>query len=321
MATNQPKSTTAPKKLHLIANSRSGKGAGETLHEIAKEICTELGVEFVQYDTSAEGALEAQAKKAVDAAENDGGVVVAAGGDGTIRGVAQIARGRNVKFAVVPVGTFNFFARNHQIPEDFADAFRIAIGGELKPVRLGEINGEIFLINASLGLYAKAIREREQRTSRFGRNRLVAVISTMMSFLSTHRLLNVQMSSGNKTQSFKTPMIFIGNNALQLRDLAFDVAECMKKNMLAVVMLKPLTKPETLRVLARGITKTIEKEERIESFCVDELTIHTRKLHQTVALDGEMFKMISPLHVKAIPEALNMMLPAKLLLETNGGQA
>ena len=162
MATNQPKSTTAPKKLHLIANSRSGKGAGETLHEIAKEICTELGVEFVQYDTSAEGALEAQAKKAVDAAENDGGVVVAAGGDGTIRGVAQIARGRNVKFAVVPVGTFNFFARNHQIPEDFADAFRIAIGGELKPVRLGEINGEIFLINASLGLYAKAIREREQ---------------------------------------------------------------------------------------------------------------------------------------------------------------
>lgn len=300
-----------PKSLHLIANSRSGKGLGETLHELAKKVCAEVGAQFVEYDTSAEGALEAEAKRAVDAAEKDGGVVVAAGGDGTIRGVAQIARGRKVKFAAVPCGTFNFFARNHNVPEDLTEALRLALNGEARSVRLGEINGEVFLINASLGLYAKAIQDREKRTSRYGRNRLVVILSTMTSFLSKHRLLDVQLSSENQTQNFKTPMIFIGNNALQLRDLAFDVAKCMKKNMLAVVMLKPLTKLEIARVLARGIMKTIEKEERVDSFCVDELTIHTRKLHQTVALDGEMFKMISPLHVKAVPDALMMMLPPK----------
>jgi diacylglycerol kinase family enzyme len=306
-----PSQNQKPKKLHLIANSRSGKGYGETLHEIAKQICSELGVEFVEYDTSAEGALEAEAKRAVDAAEKDGGVVVAAGGDGTIRGVAQIAKGRAVKFAVVACGTFNFFARNHAIPDDHAEAVRVALTGEPRPVRLGEINGEVFLINASLGLYAKAIQDREKRTSRYGRNRAVVIASTFASFLSKHRLLDVQMSSENVTKNLKTPMIFIGNNALQLRDLAFDVAKCMKKNMLAVVTLKPLTKPEIARVFWRGIMKTIEKEERVDSFCVDELTIHTRKLHQTVALDGEMFKMISPLHVKAVPNALMMMLPPK----------
>lgn len=297
------------KILHLVANSRSGKGAGSTLHELAQKICDELGARLVHYDTTGEGQLEAQAEVAVRAAEKDGGVVVAAGGDGTIRGVAQKAFKRPVKFAVVGCGTFNFFARNHGVPEDLEQALRLAVTGEAQPVRLGRINGEVFLINASLGLYAKAIREREQRTSRYGRNRFVVILSTVRSMMSKHRLLDVELATGNQVTRHRTPMIFIGNNALQLRDLAFDVARCMKNNMLAVVMLKPLTKHETLRVVLRGIMKTIEKEEKVESFCVDTLTIHTRKLHQTVALDGEMFKMVSPLHVEAVPNALQMIMP------------
>ena len=297
--------------LHLVANSRSGKGAGSTLHELAQKVCDELGARLIHYDTSGEGQLEAQAEIAVRDAEKDGGIVVAAGGDGTIRGVAQKAFKRKVKFAVVGCGTFNFFARNNGIPEDLEEALRLALTGDVRPVRLGRINDEVFLINASLGLYAKAIREREQRTSRYGRNRLVVIISTIRSLMSKHRLLDVELATGNEVTRHRTPMIFIGNNALQLRDLAFDVAKCMKKNMLAVVMLKPLTRKETARVVLRGIMKTIEKEEKVESFCVDKLTIHTRKLHQTVALDGEMFQMVSPLHVEAVPDALQMVLPKK----------
>ncbi len=276
---------------------------------MAERVCRDFGCELVRYDTS-EG-IDEQAQIAVAAAEKDEGVVVAAGGDGTIRAVAQAAHGKNVKFAVVACGTFNFFARTHNIPEEQEDALRLALTGEVRPVRLGKVNGEVFLINASLGLYVKAIREREKRTSRFGRNRLVASLSTILTLLSGHRLLNVTMLSEGKSESLKTPMIFIGNNALQLRDLAFDVARCMKRDLLAVVMLKPLTKLEAARVILRGIMRTIEKESRVDSFCVDSLTIHTKKLGQTVALDGEIFKMTSPLNIEAVPGALQMVLPPK----------
>lgn len=297
------------KRAHLIANSKSGQGKGASLAEEAQLICNEIGVELVIYDIQNSSDFDRQSQLAVEAAQKDGGTVIAAGGDGTIRGVAQAAHGTNVRFAAVPCGTFNFFARTHKIPEDHLEAFRLALTGKSKPVRLGKVNGHVFLINASLGLYAKAIREREDRTNRFGRNRIVVIISTMLSLLSEHLLLKVDLVTAGKTMTVRTPMIFIGNNALQLRDMAMDVVRCMKQDLLAVVMMKPITKIETLRIIARGIFKTLSNEERLETFCVDELIIHTRKASHMIALDGEIIHMQSPLRVQSLPQELNLVVP------------
>lgn len=298
-------------RAHLIANSKSGKGKGANLAKEAQVICDELGYELVNYDTSSPDAFEKQSHAAVDAAAKDGGVVIAAGGDGTIRGVAQVAHGKPVRFAAVPCGTFNFFARAHKIPEDHLEAFRIALSGKPTAVRLGEVNGHIFLINASLGLYAKAIRERESRTSRFGRNRLVVIISTMLSLLTDHLLLKVDLVIDGKPRTVRTPMIFIGNNALQLRDLAMSVAQCMKVDMLAMVMMKPVSKLETIRIIFRGIFKTLENDSSLDTYCVSDLTIHTRRSSHEIALDGEIIRMKSPLKVHALPGILNLVLPSE----------
>ncbi len=304
-------SMKSSKRVHLIANSKSGKGKGAELVEKAGEVCQELGYELVTYDTSSPRDFDKRSEEAVAAAEKDGGILVAAGGDGTIRGVAQAAHGKPVRFAAVPCGTFNYFARTHNIPEEPIEAFRLALTGEVRPVRLGVLNGHVFLINASLGLYAKAIREREQATSRFGRSRLVAILSSIVSLFSRHFLLKVDLVSDQKNQTVYTPMIFLGNNALQLRNLDMDVAQCMKQDRLAAVLMKPVTKLETLRIMFRGIFKTLEKDERLDTFCVEELTIHMRRGFHTVALDGELFQMRAPLRVQAVPEVLNLVLPPR----------
>lgn len=297
--------------LHLLANAKSGQGLGATLPDLANQICAELGGKVVVHKIDSPGDLERKTTEALAAAQSDGGIVVAAGGDGTIRGVAQQVAGTSTPFAVVPCGTFNFFARTHRVPEDPAEALRLALSGEIRPVRLGEMNGEVFLINASLGLYAKAIRERESMTKVWGRYRVVAIISTIKSLLSRHRLLRVELVSGSERHMTYTPMIFIGNNALQLRDLSMDVARCMKKDLLAAVLMKPLGKLEILRVILRGLTKTLEKEDRLESFCVDSMTIHTHRPYHAVALDGEIFRMTSPFEIRALPRVLSMVLPPK----------
>lgn len=291
-------------RVHLVANSKSGKGKGATLADQARSICTELGYELVEYEID-------DSEQAVQNAENDSGVVIAAGGDGTIRTVAQLAHGKPVRFAVVPCGTFNYFARTHKIPEDHLAALRLALTGEVRPVRLGEVNGHVFLINASLGLYTRIIRDREDRTGRYGRNRIVAILSTIVTMLSDHLLLKVDLVAGGQMTSLRTPMVFIGNNALQLRNLAMSVAHCMKLDLLAVVVMKPVSKLEVLRILFRGIFKTLENDQNIETFCVDELTIYTRKSSHSIALDGEIFHVQSPLKVKSLPLSLNLVLPLK----------
>ncbi len=298
-------------RAHLIANRKSGKGKGADLQQEAKAICNELGWELVDYPIENPEDFEKQSRLAVANASKDGGVVIAAGGDGTIRGVAQAAHGKPVRFAAVPCGTFNFFARGHRIPEDHQQAFRLALTGKDYPVRLGKVNDHVFLINASLGLYAKAIREREIRTGRYGRNRLVVIISTIRSLLDGHANLKVDLVTGGQVQSVRTPMIFVGNNALQLRDLQISAAQCMGKDLLAVIMMKPLTKLETLRIVVRGIFRTLENDQKLDIFCVDELTIHTRKPSQSIALDGEIINLKSPFRIHALPGVLNMVKPRR----------
>lgn len=302
---------TPTRQAHLIANTKSGKGLGSSLPEAAKKIAAQHGFDLIHYPTDNSAQFEQQIDKAVSAAQKDGGIVLGAGGDGTIRAVAQKSAEGDVTFAAVPCGTFNFFARTHRIPEDCEKALELAFSGEVRPVRLGKINDEYFLINASMGLYAKSIREREKNTKRFGRDRLVVILSTMKSLLGLHRKLRVELVTEGKTTSLQTMSIFIGNNALQLRDLALDVARCMKRDLLAVVVLKPVSRWDMLRIFFRGIAKTLENEERLESFCVDTLTIHLPQSHTTVALDGEIFQMASPIRIETNPRALKMVLPPK----------
>lgn len=279
---------------------------------MAKQVCDELGFELIHYKTESSAQFDTQAEKAAEAAELDGGIVVAAGGDGTIRGVAEKVRGRNIRFGVVACGTFNYFARTHQLSEDPEKAFREALQGTLKEVRLGEVNGRTFLINASLGLYAKAIRDREMRTNRWGRNRLVVIISTLISLIQGHRLLDITLSSEKQKQKVRTPMVFVGNNSLQLRALEMEVADCMKRDMLAVVVVKPLKTWDVIRVIFRGFAHNLNNEDGLTSFCADELAVETHRRKKTsVALDGEMFLLDSPLLIKSVPKALKLMTPSR----------
>ncbi|GEM_PF-6406549 len=78
-------------------------------------------------------------------------------------------------------------------------------------------------------------------------------------------------------------------------------------------MLKPVRGWEMLRVIFRGILKTLEKEERLDQFSTDNLIITTKRSPQMVALDGEMFYINSPLKVQALPDALNLIVPKPVL--------
>lgn len=301
---------TIESRVYLIANTRSGKGQGEQIPQMAQRVCDELGKQLVTYSPIDEEQFKKQIQLAVNNASEDGGVVLAAGGDGTIRAVAEAAAQAGVRFGAIAIGTFNFFARTHKLSEDPEQAIRDALTGHSKNVRLGEINGHIFLINASVGLYGKSISEREKNTQRFGRNRMVATLSTLKSLLNSHRNLNATFETPRGSENRKTPMIFIGNNYLQLHNLNFDVAECMKKDMLAVVLFKPVHRTSILRILWHTLLRKIDTNDDVESFCMRAMTIHTQRKSHQVALDGELFHLEAPLEVKALPKALQLMVPA-----------
>lgn len=297
------------KRALLIANVKSGRGNASELPKIAQEICDELGYQLVIYPTEGKETWDGVIAQAVKAAADPGSVLIAAGGDGTIRSVAQAAAETGVKFAVVPTGTFNFFARTYSIPENPRDAFRLALTGKSRAVRLGRINDQYFLVNASLGSYAQSIAEREKNTKRFGRHQLVVIFSTIRSLLRGKRLLKAAIQMRDKEITERTPTIFIGNNTLQLRNLNFPVARCMEVDCLALVMIKPLSWLGMLKLILFTLLGRARKE-NLHSYCVKGLTIETARQSHEVALDGEIFHLSDPLRVQSVERALELVVGA-----------
>ena len=125
--------------------------------------------------------IEATVKRAVAEGYR---TIAAAGGDGTICAVASALVGTGCRMGVIPLGTFNYFARGKGLPEDVAEAVRILCRGRRpRPLNIGEVNGRAFLNNASLGAYSRILESRERIYARCGRSRVAAYWSVLVALL------------------------------------------------------------------------------------------------------------------------------------------
>ncbi|WP_432695494.1 diacylglycerol/lipid kinase family protein [Marinobacterium sp. YM272] len=309
MQMEQPQ-VTQVSAIHLVANAGSGQGSAKRAARQLEVVCAERNIRFRRYLARKPAQLPARIEAATQAARSEGGRVVAMGGDGTIRAVAQALSGSDTPLAVIPAGTFNFFARNLGIPLEQDRAIDLALGGTLRAVHLGRVNDHTFIINASFGLYARLIRAREQHTRRFGRHRLVAIVSTLLTLLRGFRAMDLQIHDGQAQRGIKSPMVFVGINALQLRGVDLDIDSCVATRQLGVVVMREVTQWSLFRLTLRGLVRRLRDEQSLENFCAEHLRIQPDRRKVSVVLDGERIRMRGPLEFVIDRDALRVVVPA-----------
>lgn len=237
------------------------------------------------------------------------GAVVAAGGDGTVMSVAGAVAGSGKRFGVIPLGTFNYFARGLGIPEDPAGAAQVILDGHARPVALGEVNGRVFLNNVSLGVYPAILRQREEVYRRWGRRRLAAHWSVAKTFIRLGRPLYLTISADGQASRVVTPLLFVARSAFQVEHFGLDGADCVAAGRMAVFVAPKSGRAGLFASAFRLVRGATQEGRDFALTCADAVTIAARSRHLTVACDGEKFRMRTPLRLRVLHDALDVLAP------------
>ena len=237
--------------------------------------------------------------------------MVAAGGDGTIRTVAQATLGSGCFFGVLPLGTFNLFSRAQGIPSDLERACEVLLGTRAYEVQVGMVNGQAFLVNASLGLYPELLEDREQAKSYLGRSRLVAFGAAIGTLLRPHRRLRLEIEGPSGKRSLTTPTLFIGNNRLQLERVGLEESASLEQHRLVAVVVKAASFWALLLVAFSALRGRLNSSDGVLSFDFARLLVRPRRRGRRikVAMDGEVSWLSTPLEFQPGTEPLLLLRP------------
>ena len=305
--------------LIFIINAASGSSDGDAKRVVIEDALRAAGrqgdVRFVRPD-----ALAQEARAAAATALATRSAVVAVGGDGTINAVAQAAHAAGCAMGVVPLGTFNYVARTHGISTEPAEAAQMLIHAVPVPVQVGTVNGHVFLVNASLGLYPALLEDRETYKARFGRSRWVAMGAACMTLLRGHRQLRLLIDEGGVVREVRTPTLFVGNNRLQLEQVGLDLsahpARVLDDGRIAAVMLKPIGTPTMAWLMLRGAMGSLGEADSVESFAFQRMVVQPRLRKIKVAFDGEIARMRTPIEFRVAAQPLFLLKPSLPSLPT-----
>jgi YegS/Rv2252/BmrU family lipid kinase len=235
--------------------------------------------------------------------------LVAAGGDGTVNAVATAALEHDLPFGVLPFGTLNHFARDLDIPDDVDKAIEAIAAGDERRVDVATANDRLFLNNASLGLYATIVVDRERQQRRLGRGKWSALLRATLQALREPQAFEVAIEADGRTLRQRTPFVFVGNNDYIVQGPEAGRRASLDDGLLSVYVLHPRTATGLLWLALRTLLRGTSGASDLDAFAARELEVHSRRERLPFARDGEVDDIATPIRFAVRPGALRVLAP------------
>jgi diacylglycerol kinase (ATP) len=271
--------------------------------------------------------------QAREALEKGASVVIAVGGDGTVRTVSEVVRtSKDASVALLPSGTGNLLARNLDLTlDDMAHSIRTAFTGTPREVDVASIDirradgshdEHAFLVMAGAGLDAKIMSNTDPELKK--KVGWLAYAQALGVVLRDKGALRVgHQLDGGRRHTDRAQAIIVGNcgslpaNILLLPDAAVD------DGLLDVVVLKPESIRGWLAVVFKvfwenGIVKRTPLGKRLSGVDIASMDYtQGKKLDvrlskpEEIELDGDPFGETTAFTVTVEPGALRVLVPAE----------
>ena len=283
-----------------ILNTAAGPGHRPALVMEVQRLFAAAGRSATVVMAEDEAGITFQARQAI----GRGHLVVAGGGDGTVNAVASTLAGTGAMLGVLPLGTFNHFAREVGL----AGAVRTALNGRVRVVDVGEVNGQIFLNNSSLGFYPQLVGSRVAEQKQ-GHRKWVARAMAAVTCLRHPLPLQVRLQlEGAEAFTRRTPLLFVGNNQYAMNGRRMGGRARLDGGRLWVCLVHDAGYVGLLGLLLRALAGDLRPGD-LDMHDTANLRVGMAGRRVQVAWDGEVTTMHPPLNYRIRPAALRVVVP------------
>jgi diacylglycerol kinase (ATP) len=228
--------------------------------------------------------------------------VVAVGGDGTVKMLANILKETPIPLGILPAGSANGMARELQVPLQPEQALDVIINGECRKLDLIKINEEEICLHLSdLGLNALLVKYFEQSNKRgmWGYGKAVFKV------LWNKPLMYLTIKTDNEEIRRKAFMVVIANAQTYGTGAIINPDGQLNDGQFEIVVVRKLNLFELFKML---ITHKPFDERRIEVFKTKTVEIHLKRKGY-LQVDGEYLGKAICVKARILPRIVTLVLP------------
>lgn len=298
-------------RIGLIWNERAGSAASVEVTALQQRLHELLAADVLVERISSSRSASACTRAALDAGA---AVVIAAGGDGTVSGVAAELVGRDAALGVLPLGTSNSFAAAMGIPADLDDALALLATDQRRVVDAARVRGpageRTMILHCTIGFHAAVIAETPTSAKR--RWGVLAYAATALRRLASLDTFALEVTTGDHVVRCRATALVAANLAPIKTVLAHGPSHVLADDGLVdATIIAAETFTEAIATGLHLWRSALEGEpatrDNVGSLSAAELTA-TADPPQPVLVDGEAFGE-TPVTITSLPRALRVVAP------------
>ena len=234
--------------------------------------------------------------------------IVVAGGDGTINAAADVAVANDIVLGVLPMGTFNHFAKDLGMTAELSGAVKFLADAEITPIDVGEVNNRIFVNNASIGVYPTMVAEREDIHRRLGWGKIraapIAIVRTLRRLPVHHLRVTLDRSA---PVDVVTPFLFVGNGLFDENGERVGQRTSFTDHRLGVYVIATSSRWRLIVNAVKARLGGVRAAAQTDRRAAETLTVDSSEPSLAIALDGEPTDLRVPLVFRSRAGALRVL--------------
>ena len=228
--------------------------------------------------------------------------VVAVGGDGTVKLVAECLIQKNIPLGILPAGSANGLAKELGISEVPAAALEVLVKGTVKKIHVTNINSQLCIHLGDIGFNAFVIKQFETQQGRGMWGYLKASFKVLLK----NTMMKVEMSIGNEVIKTEAAMIVIANATRYGSGAVINPVGKLDDDMFEVIAVKKISLVELYKMV---VSHAPYNPVKTEIFQTNNLAMWSvKKAHFQV--DGEYMGKVNEVKATLIKAALEIIVPA-----------